>query len=56
VDLFSAVTHEFGHILGLDHDVMGATLGISERHLPFEEDKALRNPFGIAAACPPSVF
>ncbi len=23
VDLFSAVTHEFGHILGYDHDVMG---------------------------------
>ncbi|MFZ9753028.1 MAG: hypothetical protein ACO3B3_05685, partial [Cyanobium sp.] len=52
VDLFSAVTHEYGHILGFDHDVLGASLGISERHLPFEEDQALKTQFGIASACP----
>jgi hypothetical protein len=34
VDLLSAVTHEFGHILGYDHDVMGGTLGVGERDLP----------------------
>ena len=30
-DLLSAVTHEFGHMLGLDHDVMGDRLNVSER-------------------------
>ncbi len=37
VDLFSAVTHEFGHVLGFrhhdDHDVMGKTLGAGVRQL-----------------------
>ena len=37
VDLFSAVTHEFGHVLGFrhhgSHDVMGATLGAGVRKL-----------------------
>ncbi|GET41994.1 hypothetical protein MiSe_68080 [Microseira wollei NIES-4236] len=47
VDLFSAVTHEFGHILGYDHDAMGETLGVGERHLPLDlEDKNLfKDPF-----------
>ncbi|MEL6159317.1 MAG: malectin domain-containing carbohydrate-binding protein [Cyanobacteria bacterium J06627_32] len=34
IDLLSAVTHEFGHILGLTHDELGETLGVGERHLP----------------------
>jgi hypothetical protein len=52
VDLFSAVTHEFGHILGYDHDLMGATLGIGERHLPFEADNTLKDQFPMASPCP----
>ncbi len=34
VDLLSAVTHELGHVLGYDHDVMDATLAVGERDLP----------------------
>ena len=34
VDLFSALAHEYGHILGYDHDVMGETLRVGERDLP----------------------
>jgi hypothetical protein len=34
VDLLSAVTHEFGHLLGVDHDVMEAALAVGERDLP----------------------
>jgi hypothetical protein len=37
VDLFSTLTHEFGHILGFDHDVMEETLGVGERHLPLDD-------------------
>ena len=34
LDLLSAVTHEFGHMLGYDHDVMDADLAVGERDLP----------------------
>ena len=34
VDLYSALVHEYGHVLGYDHDVLGAALGLDERHLP----------------------
>ncbi len=37
IDLLSALTHEFGHVLGFEHDVMGETLGVGERDLPLEE-------------------
>ena len=33
-DLLSAVTHEFGHVVGLDHDDMGATLRLGQQTLP----------------------
>lgn len=37
VNLFSTVTHEFGHVLGLRHhdsnDVMDATLALDNRHV-----------------------
>ena len=36
VDLLSAVTHEFGHVLGYDHDVMDADLAVGERELPLD--------------------
>ena len=38
VDLLSAVTHELGHLLGFDHDVMGSTLGVGVRDLDFLDD------------------
>ncbi|MDD1606784.1 MAG: hypothetical protein LUP96_08860, partial [Methylococcaceae bacterium] len=38
VDLLSALTHEFGHVLGYDHDVMDATLAVGERDLPVIND------------------
>ena len=31
MDLFSTVSHELGHQIGLDHDVMGTTLGAGSR-------------------------
>jgi hypothetical protein len=34
VDLLSALTHEFGHVLGYGHDVMGETLNVGGRDLP----------------------
>ncbi|NBY01591.1 MAG: hypothetical protein EBQ87_06370 [Planctomycetes bacterium] len=34
MDLFSAVVHEYGHVLGLDHDVLNANLKPGERDLP----------------------
>jgi hypothetical protein len=33
VDLLSTITHEFGHLLDLDHDVMGSTVGVGMRRL-----------------------
>ena len=48
VDLFSAVTHEFGHVLGFDHkdqlDAMGATLTPDVRLLP----SSLSSGYGFA--------
>ena len=38
VDLLSAIVHEFGHVLGFDHDLMGATLGVGVRDLKFLDD------------------
>ena len=34
VDLLSTLTHEVGHLLGLDHDVMGESLAVGVRVLP----------------------
>jgi tyrosinase len=36
VDLLSILAHEFGHILGYDHSVMGESLGPGERRLPLD--------------------
>lgn len=34
VDLLSTLTHELGHMLGYDHDVLGESLRVGERQLP----------------------
>ncbi|PXW89616.1 hypothetical protein C8R34_10415 [Nitrosomonas sp. Nm84] len=34
IDLYSAVVHEYGHVLGYDHDVLGSDLSVGERSLP----------------------
>jgi hypothetical protein len=49
LDLLSALTHEFGHVLGYDHDVMGDTLAVGERDLPLEELDALNDESPLGA-------
>jgi hypothetical protein len=38
VDLISVLAHEFGHVLGLGHDVMGERLGLANRNLDWLHD------------------
>jgi hypothetical protein len=51
VDVFSAIDHEFGHILGIEHTeafkLMSATLPIGERRLPTEGILALERSAGV---------
>ena len=37
IDMLSVVSHELGHIVGLDHDVMKPTLAVGERQLPWSK-------------------
>jgi hypothetical protein len=57
VDLLSALTHEFGHLLGYTHDTMGETLGVGQRQLPLslEDDHLLQSQFLNLGANPLSV-
>lgn len=34
VDLYSALVHEYGHVLGYNHDLLGEQLPLGMRHLP----------------------
>jgi len=34
VDGLSALVHEYGHVLGYEHDVLGESLAVGERDLP----------------------
>ena len=34
VDLYSALVHEYGHVLGYNHDQLGEQLALGMRHLP----------------------
>lgn len=36
VDLFSALIHEYGHVLGYSHDQLGDELAVGERLLPLQ--------------------
>jgi uncharacterized repeat protein (TIGR01451 family) len=36
VDLLSAVAHELGHVVGIDHDVMDDDLAVGERDMPMD--------------------
>ena len=40
VDLLSTLTHELGHMLGYDHDVMGESLHVGERYLVTVDNRA----------------
>jgi hypothetical protein len=44
VDLYSALVHEYGHVLGYDHDRLGEQLSLGMRYLP----TALANPSSLA--------
>jgi len=41
VDLLSVLTHELGHKLGYDHDVLGESLNVGERHLAMLPDHVI---------------
>ncbi|MCH7987878.1 MAG: cadherin-like domain-containing protein [Planctomycetes bacterium] len=43
MNLLSTVRHELGHQIGLDHDVMGATLSAGSRYLVSSNRSTLRN-------------
>jgi hypothetical protein len=47
IDLLSVLTHEFGHVLGYDHDVMGDTLAVGERDLPADDGLDDESPLGM---------
>ena len=55
VDLYSNLGHEFGHVLGYQDDVMGASLGLGERDLPFQTDDPLKDHLAMATSCPAMV-
>ena len=47
VDLYSTLTHEYGHMLGFEHDLLGESLDLGKRRLPFEVSAfpAAANPY-----------
>ena len=47
VDLYSTLTHEYGHMLGFEHDLLGESLDLGKRRLPFDLSvfPAAANPY-----------